>query len=49
MSLASRLSVDCECDGNPAENGSPLIRRIESRNGLHTLEQAEKIGLLHSA
>ena len=24
---------------------SSLIRRIESRNGLHTLEQAEKIGL----
>ena len=28
-----------------AEDGQSLISRIESRNGLHTLEQAEKIGL----
>ena len=28
-----------------AEDGQFLIDRIESRNGLHTLEQAEKIGL----
>lgn len=28
-----------------AEDGKSLIKRIESRNGLHTLEQAEKIGL----
>lgn len=28
-----------------AEDGQSLINRIESRNGLHTLEQAEKIGL----
>ena len=28
-----------------AEDGQSLIDRIESRNGLHTLEQAEKIGL----
>lgn len=28
-----------------AEDGQSLIQRIESRNGLHTLEQAEKIGL----
>lgn len=70
----NRLSVDCDCDGNPAEpdmhdigilastdpvaldqacidlvysaeDGGSLINRIESRNGLHTLEQAEKIGL----
>ena len=70
----NRLSVDCDCDGNPAEpdmhdigilasfdpaavdqacidlvysaeDGSSLVNRIESRNGLHTLEQAEKIGL----
>ena len=27
-----------------AEDGQSLINRIESRNGLHTLEQAEKIG-----
>lgn len=28
-----------------AEDGQSMIERIESRNGLHTLEQAEKIGL----
>lgn len=28
-----------------SEDGQSLIKRIESRNGLHTLEQAEKIGL----
>ena len=28
-----------------AEDGASLVNRIESRNGLHTLEQAEKIGL----
>ncbi len=28
-----------------AEDGQSLINRMESRNGLHTLEQAEKIGL----
>lgn len=28
-----------------AEDGGSLVNRIESRNGLHTLEQAEKIGL----
>lgn len=28
-----------------AQDGDSLIERIESRNGLHTLEQAEKIGL----
>ncbi len=28
-----------------AEDGASLVDRIESRNGLHTLEQAEKIGL----
>ncbi len=74
INVMNRLSVDCDCDGNPAEpdmhdigilasydpvaldqacvdlvyaaqDGGSLIRRIESRNGLHTLEQAEKIGL----
>ena len=72
--VMKRLSVDCDCDGNPAkpdmhdigilasfdpvavdqacidlvysaEDGQSLIGRIESRNGLHTLEHAEKIGL----
>jgi len=28
-----------------ASDGQSLVRRIESRNGLHTLEHAEKIGL----
>ena len=70
----NRLSVDCDCDSNPAEldmhdigilasfdpvaldqacidlvyaaeDGQSLIKRIESRNGLHTLEHAEEIGL----
>ncbi len=74
INIMNRLSVDCDCDGNPAEpdmhdigilasfdpialdqacidlvysaeDGQSLIRRIESRNGLHTLEHAEKIGL----
>ena len=70
----NRLSVDCDCDGHPAEpdmkdigvlastdplaldqacidlvysapDGKSLIERIESKNGLHTLEHAAKIGL----
>ena len=70
----NRLSVDCDCDGHPAEpdmhdigilastdpvaldqacidlvyaaeDGEALIQRIESRNGLHTLEYAQQIGL----
>ena len=74
INVMNRLSVDCDCDGSPAEpdmhdigilasfdpvaldqacidlvyqaeDGGSLIQRIESRNGLHTLEQAEKIGL----
>ena len=74
INVMNRLSVDCDCDGNPAEpdmhdigilasfdpvavdqacidlvydaeDGAPLIQRIESRNGLHTLEHAEAIGL----
>ena len=74
INVMNRLSVDCDCDGNPAEpdmhdigilvsfdpaavdqacidldyaaeDGSSPVNRIESRNGLHTLEQAEKIGL----
>ena len=76
VNVMNRLSVDCDCDGNPAEpdmhdvgilassdpvaldqacidliyaqrdgDGASLIRRIESRNGLHTLEHAEEIGL----
>ena len=74
INVMNRLSVDCDCDGNPAEpdmhdigilastdpvaldqacidlvysaqDGHSLINRIESRNGLHTLEYAEAIGL----
>lgn len=70
----NRLSVDCDCDGNPAEpdihdigilascdpvaldqacvdlvynaeGNTFLVRRIESKNGIHTLEHAEAIGL----
>ncbi len=76
ISVMNHLSVDCDCDGNPAEpemndvgilasydpvaldqacvdivyntdksESGALIERIESRNGIHTLEHAEKIGL----
>lgn len=74
VNVMNRLSVDCDCDGNPAEpdmhdigilastdpvaldqacidlvysaeDGQSLINRIESRNGLHTLEHAADIGL----
>ncbi len=74
VNVMNRLSVDCDCDGSPAEpdmhdigilastdpvaldqacidlvysaeDGASLINRIESRNGLHTLEYAEQIGL----
>ncbi|WP_338031849.1 DUF362 domain-containing protein [Desulfosporosinus fructosivorans] len=74
INVMNRLSVDCDCNGNPAEpdmhdigilastdpvaldqacidfvykaeEGGSLIERIESRNGLHTLENAEQIGL----
>ena len=74
ISVLNRLSVDCDCDGNPAEpdmhdigilastdplaidqaaidmiyampDSASLVRRIESRNGLHTLEAGEQNGL----
>ena len=74
ISVLNRLSVDCDCDGNPAEpdmhdigilastdplaidqaaidlvyampDSASLVRRIESRNGLHTLEAGEENGL----
>ena len=74
INVMNRLSVDCDCDGNPAEpdmhdigilastdpvaldqacidlvyaaeDSASLVNRIESRNGLHTLEHAEEIGL----
>lgn len=76
ISVMNNLSVDCDCDANPAapemhdvgilasydpvaldqacvdivyntdiDESGALRERIESRNGLHTLENAEKIGL----
>lgn len=74
ISVMNRLSVDCDCDANPAEpdmhdigilastdpvaldqacidfvytapDSGSLKERIESRNGIHALEHAEKIGL----
>lgn len=76
VNVMNRLSIDCDCDGNPAEpdmhdigilastdpvaldqacidliyeqksgDAASLVKRIESRNGLHTLEHAEEIGL----
>lgn len=74
INVMNRLSVDCDCDGNPAEpdmhdigilastdpvaldqacidfvysaeDGASLVNRIESRNGLLTLQYAEEIGL----
>ena len=74
ISVLNRLSVDCDCDGNPAEpdmhdigiltstdplaidqaaidliyampDSASLVHRIESRNGLHTLETGEQNGL----
>ena len=74
LNVMNRLSVDCDCDGNPAEpemadigilastdpvaldqacidlvyaapSHEALTQRIESRNGIHTLESAEAIGL----
>lgn len=74
INVMNRLSVDCDCDGNPAEpdmhdigilasydpvaldqacvdlvyaaeDGASLVQRIESRNGIHTIEHAAEIGL----
>lgn len=76
INVMNRLSIDCDCNGNPAEpdmhdigilasadpvaldqacidliyaqkdgDGSSLVNRIESLNGLHTLEHAQEIGL----
>lgn len=74
INVMNRLSVDCDCDGNPAEpdmhdigilasvdpvavdqacldlvyaapDKNALPERIESRNGIHTLEAADKINL----
>ncbi len=74
INVLNRLSVDCDCDGNPKEpdmhdigilastdpvaldqasvdlvynapDGKSLVNRIESRNGLLTIEHAAAIGL----
>ena len=73
ISVMNHLSVDCDCDGNPAApdmhdigilgsldpvaldqacvdlvykapDGGSLIKRMESRHGIHTLEHAAAIG-----
>ena len=74
INVMNRLSVDCDCNGNPAEpdmhdigilasldpvaidqacldlvyaaeDGQALIKRVESKNGVHTIEHAEKVGI----
>lgn len=74
INVLNNISIDCDCDGNPAKpeihdigiaasldpaaidqacidlafaaDGSESLQaRVNSRNGLHTLEHAEKIGL----
>lgn len=74
INVMNRLSIDCDCDGNPAEpdmhdigilastdpvaldqacidlvwvseENESFVNRVESRNGLHTLESAEAVGL----
>ena len=74
VSVLNNISIDCDCDGNPAEpdihdigilasfdpvaidqasidlafaaeGSESLQNRVNDRNGLHTLEHAEEIGL----
>ena len=74
INVMNRLSVDCDCDGSPAEpdihdigilastdpvaldqacvdliyqaeGNAALVKRIENKKGIHTLEHAEAIGL----
>ncbi|MFT4142977.1 MAG: DUF362 domain-containing protein [Mobilitalea sp.] len=74
INVMNRISIDCDCNGYPAEpdihdigilsstdpvaldqacidlvyaaeGRETLVKRIESKNGLYTLESAEKIGL----
>lgn len=74
INVLNRISIDCDCNGNPAEpdihdigilvstdpvavdqagidmvsvadGNQKLMERIADRNGLHTLEAAEKIGV----
>lgn len=74
INVMNRLSIDCDCEGRPAEpdindigilastdpvaldqacidlvwiseGNTTFVKRVESLNGLHTLESAEKNGL----
>lgn len=74
ISVLNNISIDCDCDGNPArpdihdigilasydpvaidqasidltfaaEGSESLKKRVNDRNGLHTLEHGEEIGL----
>lgn len=74
INVMNRISIDCDCDGNPeepdihdigilastdpvaldqacldlvskADGNEKLMWRLEDRQGLHTLEHAEEIGL----
>lgn len=74
INVMNRISIDCDCNGNPAEpdihdigilasndpvaldqacidlvsnaeGNESLMTRIDDRNGIHTLENAESIGL----
>ena len=74
INVLNRISIDCDCNGNPAEpdihdigilastdpvavdqagidmvsvadGNEALMNRIAERQGLHTLEAAEQIGL----
>jgi uncharacterized Fe-S center protein len=78
INVMNRLSVDCDCSGNPAEpdmhdigilssldpvaldqacvdlvyaapDGRSLIRRMESRNGIRTINHGAEIGLGNKA
>ena len=43
--LAALVFSLCACGQRQAEGSESLIRRIESRDGLHTREYAAQIGL----
>ena len=74
INVMNRLSIDCDCDGNPqepdihdigilastdpvaldqacvdlineAEGNKSMVKRIEKKHGIHTLEHAQEIGL----
>lgn len=74
VNVMNRLSIDCDCNGHPAEpdmhdigilasvdpvvldqacidlvwvshGNESFVNRVEGRNGIHTLENAEAIGL----